>query len=269
LLLLVSGCGVADAREAALKEASTKPLSSTNAWQPGLVALSDYTASGFGPAGYPNVVAQAIVDNGDTQLAAPQELLQSVSLKTSDLNGITIALMDKGDTLEQPTLDFCGASFASESKRVHRRQVAGSFNNNSSWISSEAVLYESPAAAQQAIDEMVAAKKACPEGHVFKSDLGTDITVNFFPAPGPNNTVLVPADKRVILNVIEKSSDTNLTPQRIFMAIQVRGSLLVAFYVVEGNAETFTQANLDALYGFVTAITDRMNALDPTEIGLN
>lgn len=268
VVLLLSGCGVSAARDAALKEAATKPLPSANSWMPGLVALSDYPSSGFGPAGYPSVEDQAPIDNGDTTMAAPQELLASVSLKSADLNKISISLMDKGDTLEQPTLDFCGKKFASESLRVHRRQVAGTFNNNASWISSEAVLYTSPAAAQQAIDEMVAAKKACPDGTVYKDELGNDVTIKFYPAPGPSTTLLVGADQRVILNAIETPADEASAPQRIFMAIQVRGSLLVAFYLVEGSTETYSQSNLDVLYGFVSAITERINAVDKTEIGL-
>ena len=268
MMLALSGCGISDAREAALKEANTKPLSSTNSWQPGLVALSDYTASGFGPAGYPNVDASAIFDDsGDQPLIAPQELLQSISLKSADLNNVEIALIENGDTLNRPTLEFCGATFASESLRVHRRQVAGTFNGTS-WISSEAVIYKSPAAAQQAIDEMVAAKKACPDDTVYKNSVGEDVTINFFAAPGPNETVLVPAEQRVILNFTEKSSASGATPARSFLALQVRGNVLLAFYLVEDIETTFTQDGLDVLYGFVSALTKRLNALDPTEIGL-
>lgn len=268
-VLLLSGCGVSAARDAALLEANTKPLPSVNAWIPGLVGLSDYSSSGFGPAGYPNVDGQSSADAPQNDLTGEQALLDSTSLQTSDLADVPISLMEDGDTLNAPTLDFCGKKFASEDLRKHRRQVAGTFNNGGSWISSESVLYSSPAAAKQAIAEMVAAKKACPNGTTFQDDTGKSFALTFFPAPGPNETQLQPADSRVILNSIETPADSAQAPQRIFMALQVRGSLLVAFYVVEGTSETFSQDNLDALYGFVSLLTERMNAIDPAEIGLD
>ena len=269
IVLMLSGCGVSAARESALREAKTKPLPSVNAWVPGLVALSDYSSSGLGPVGYPNVDGKSSQGDSTNQLSGAQALLDSTSLQTSDLASVTISLMENGDTLKTPTLDFCGKKYASEDLRAHRRQVAGTFNNGGSWVSSESVLYESPAAAQQAITELVAAKKACPEGTTYKGKMGTDISMSFFAAPGPNETQLQPAGSRVILNFIETPSDSAQSTQRIFMAVQVRGSLLVAFYVVEGTSETFTQDNLDALYGFVSLLTERMNAADSAAIGLN
>lgn len=266
VMLVLSGCGIAEARESALKVANTDPLSSVNAWTPGLVALPDYPSSGFGPNGYPGVdSAQPIKDS----LGDVQAFLDSLSLQTSDLQDVPLGLIENGDSIAGVTLDFCGQEYSSEALRVHRRQIAGTFNGGGSWISSEVVQYESTAAAQQAISELVAAKKACPENSVFKNSDGAEMKINFFAAPGPNDTVLVPAKQRVIMHFIETPSDTNEIPRRLFVAVQVRGNTLVALYFVEGQSEPYDQETLDAVYGVVSLLTGRLNGADSTAVGLS
>jgi len=263
--LLLSGCGIAEARESALKIANTDPLASVNAWTPGLVGLPDYQSSGFGPNGYPGV------DSGqgtESPLGDIQGFLDGLSLQSSDLQNVTVELIKNGDSLEGATLDFCGADYASEQLRTHRRQVAGTFNNGGSWISSEVVQYQTPAAAQQAIDELVAAKKSCPENNVFTDGTGEEMKINFYAAPGPNETVLVPAKQRVIMHFVETPTDTAQIARRLFLAVQVRGNTLVALYFVEGQPEPYDQSTLDAVYGVVSLLTERLNSADSTSVGL-
>ena len=264
--LLVSGCGIAEARESALKIANTDPLSSVNAWTPGLVALPDYQASGFGPNGYPGVDS---AQGTESPLGDVQGFLDSLSLQSSDLQDVPLALIADGDSLAGATLDFCGAEYSSENLRVHRRQIAGTFNGGGSWISSEVVQYQSPAAAQQAIDELVATKKSCPENGIFSDSTGEEMKINFFAAPGPNDTVLVDPKQRVIMHFVETPTDTTNIPRRLFVAVQVRGNTLVALYFVEGQPDPYDQETLDAVYGVVSLLTERLNNADAASVGLS
>jgi len=174
---LMSGCGLQSARQHALETAAVKPLTGSNNWMPGLVGMSGYKASGLGPNGYPGVAAET----GQDQLDPAQAFLASISMQAADLkSGVTVDLITDGDSLKGATLDFCGGTYPSESKRLVRRQVAA-FDSTGAFagLSTEVVQYESPEAAQQAIDEIVAQKKNCPDGHTYTDETGAKHTIKF------------------------------------------------------------------------------------------
>ncbi len=263
--LVLTGCGVQEARDRALAEAAVKPLSQPNSWVPGLVALPDYLSSGLGPAGYPGVDIEAGNPNGE--LDPVQEFLDSIGIRSEDLNGTGIVdVINKGDTLAAPTLDFCGKEFASENRRLARRQVAA-FNLDGTYggVSTEAVQYESIAAAQKAIDEMVAAKAACPDGTTYVGNDGVEYTVTFHPASGPDNTVLVDAGQRAILHMVTTSAET---AQRSLIALQVRGNTLLGIYVSETGDTPFDQDVLDSIFGLISRISERLMNADPVMVGI-
>ena len=258
--LVLSGCTLDALRAGSIAEAKVLPLDQPNSWLPGLVGLPDFAASGLGPVGYPNVVATS------TELDPTQEFLAAIGLQASDFSTeATIQLIRQGDTLAGATLDFCGGVYESEDLRLARRQVVAiGSDGNPLGFSSEAVQYESPEAAQQAIDEMVAQKLKCPNGTSYTADDGVSYELNFYPAPGPAATILVPAKQRVILNMT-KTSTTSKSAN--FLALQIRGNTLVAIYASMVSDSQFDQTTLDSLFGLVSATTQRLLDASPEDIG--
>lgn len=255
--LLLTGCGLADARESAVRLAAIKPFGTTDTWLPGLVGIDGYGGKGLGPVGYANVSEGA-------GLGPTQEFLATLLVQQSDLTtGMTISLIPQGSSLAGPTLDFCGGSFASESLRLARRQVAAfDASGNFAGISTEAVQYETMDAAQQALDELVAQKQKCPDGTSYVDADGVTHTVSFFPAPAPNTTKL--RDQHVVLHQLDKSE---LGDQRSLLVWQVRGNVLLATYFSGAGSEPFDQTTLDSIFVLVTTMTERLQAADSVDVG--
>ncbi|MEY4347797.1 MAG: hypothetical protein RIS43_216 [Actinomycetota bacterium] len=263
-MMLLSSCGLSEARDKALAEAAVQPLSLENNWLPGLVAYPDYPAQGLGPQGYPGVSGS----DSNAPENATQKFLASLGLQASDLrSGFTVKLYDTdGATLNAPTLDFCGATYATEEMRVERRQVEATASDSVfTFLSSEAVQYESVSAARLALKEVIDTKKKCPNGYQFEDVDGVTQTMTFHPAPGPATTVLVPATDRAILHFTQSSQNYSDTA---FIAYQIRGNTLLAFYAVINGDQPLTQEELDNVYGVVSKLSSRLLAAKPVEVGL-
>ncbi len=252
MALVVSGCGLTDARNAALAEARVKPLDMANSLRPGLVGMPDYPATGWGQSAL-----------APTSPGSVQTRLQEIGLQASDLaSGLTVKTEPDGTSLGIPTLDFCAANYPSESLRTAREQRAvydkqGSF----AGLSTEVVLYKTAAAAQQALREATAARIACPVGKPVKTYDGHTIVFAFHPAPGPSNTPLVPADSRLIIHTTMKVDGQ---PQTAFLVYQVQGRVLAALYAVDATGKPMAQSALDLLYGFAGDIATRLKSIAPT-----
>jgi hypothetical protein len=105
--------------------------------------------------------------------SADQRTLAAVSLAPSDVGpGYDVSLIDEGDQLSQPTLDFCGLRFASEADREARRQVAATDSSGLPLLGTEAVLYRDQAGAAQAMGELRGMRGRCPSGPVQNPSIG-------------------------------------------------------------------------------------------------
>lgn len=67
----------------------------------------------------------------------------------------------------EPTLDLCNGTFPSESLRTARLQVAGVDNQGTLQLSTEAVLYSTPAGGAQAFSELTSTAAGCPASPVI------------------------------------------------------------------------------------------------------
>ena len=248
--LLLSGCGLADARKAAIAGAEVKPLDMATSLRPGLVGLADYPATGWEPSQSSTNSGSGIVD---------PMLLDIIGLQQSDVgSSMQVATIPDGDTLNAPTLDFCDGRYASEQLRVARMQKAVyDSDGNFAGISSEVVVYTNAAAAKQALDETIKARKACPTGRTFTSRDGQKLSFTFHTAPGPTETPLVDADSRLIVHT---TMVVDGEKRRNFLVYQVYGRVLVALYVSETGAKPFDQTALDSFYGLAGDFADRLRA---------
>ncbi len=250
--LAVSGCGLTDARDAALAEARVKPLDMADSLRPGLVGMPDYPATGWG-----NSAPAA------TTSATVQARLQQIGLQAAELGpALTVRTEPDGTSLGIPTLDFCAANYPSEALRSARDQRAAYDKHGSfAGISSEVVLYQSDAAAQQALHEVTAARIACPVDKPVKTFDGHTIVFAFHPAPGPSNTPLLPADARLIIHTTMKVDGQ---PQTAFLVYQVQGRVLAALYAVDTTGKPMAQSALDPLYGLAGDMANRLRTIAPT-----
>ncbi len=94
-----------------------------------------------------------------------------------------IVLYQNGNTLRDPTLDLCNGRFPSESLRSARLQVVDVDASGSASLSTEAVLYRSSGATEQAFAELRAVRAACPDTPVASPTDGTKETTRFLAAP--------------------------------------------------------------------------------------
>lgn len=246
--LLLSGCGLADARNQAIANAAVKPLDMDANLRPGLVGLPDYPATGWEYS--PNGVA-----------AVPKQpaSLEGIGLQPNDVGGaLTVATIPDGETLGAPTLDFCDGTYASEALRVERLQKAAYDSSGSfAGLSSEVVVYKSPAAAKQALAEVIAVRKACPTNTTFTSKDGHTLSFAFHSAPGPASTPLVDADSRLIVHT---TMVVDGVKRRAFLVYQIYGRVLAALYVSEPGAQPFNQTSLDSFFALAGDIADRLRS---------
>ena len=96
----------------------------------------------------------------------------------------TVQLLDGGNLVDgQTTLDLCNGTFPSEGLRTARLQVVEYAADGTAVLSTEAVLYRTPANAAQAMSELRSVVKNCPDSPVV-SPVGEDtVTTQFGPAP--------------------------------------------------------------------------------------
>ncbi len=133
------------------------------------------------------VIGVAVSGSGTPARQSDQSLLRQFSMQQSDLPaGTTFAVIGGGNQVHgQVTLDLCGHHFDSESLRVARHQVAAANAARTTGLSTEAVLYQSPAATAQAFAEIRQAQAQCPPGKFVQSDVAGEpaLAYSFGAAP--------------------------------------------------------------------------------------
>jgi hypothetical protein len=98
--------------------------------------------------------------------------------------GNIVALQDQGASLSVATLDLCNGTFASEKNRTARRQVAmGNAVLGQLDLSTEAVLYRTPANATNAFSELRSVVAHCPSGPVVSPVGEPTVSMKFAAAP--------------------------------------------------------------------------------------
>lgn len=248
--IVLTGCGISEARDSAIALANVKPLDMATSLRPGLVGLTDYPATGWEPS------ALDVVENSD---AIDPMLLESIGLQQSDVgSSMQIATIPDGDSLLGATMDFCDGRYPSENLRAARLQRA-TYDQNGGFvgISTEVVVYANAAAAQQALAEVIAVRKSCPVGKEITARDGARLTHFFHSAPGPAETPLVDAESRLIVHTTMLVNDE---PRRAFIVYQIYGRVLAALYVSEEGKTPFDQATLDSFYELAGDIADRLRA---------
>ena len=181
---------------------------------------------------------------------ATNGVLRSFSLRQSDLpTGQQLGLLDGGtDPVNQPTLDLCNGTFASEAKRAARYQVAAQADDGSTPISTEAVLYDDAAASTQAFAELQSVARKCPTTPVT-SPVGEPTTITSFGASPDASWPAVAGVQRLAYHVTVTDSSGNKNASTIVYLR--RGKALLGLYLPESP-----QGSLSASVQGKTAVAD-------------
>ncbi len=142
---------------------------------------------------------------------------------------VNVFVIPGGDQVAgQATLDLCNGTYPSEALRTARLQVAASTASGDTLLSTEAVLYRSPAAAAQALSELRSVTARCPDRPVTSPVGEPTTTTTFGPAPdtGWPNT---PGVQRQAYDVT--STDQSGQSDHSVAIYLRRGRVLLALYV--------------------------------------
>ena len=136
----------------------------------------------------------------------------------------TVLPMGGGTTLNDPSLDLCNGSFASERDRTERRQVVALKEGSTfTFLSTEVVRYSSAAAASAAQKELVKVLAQCQAEKGYKDTTGT----------------LVPYDFKTLTNIpAGVVSDSNRVFVHTVIGAGPTSRTLLGFY--QFNGDTFT-----------------------------
>lgn len=199
---------------------------------------------------------------------AEQAILQSISLRPSDLaTGYGVQLIPGGSQVKgQVTLDLCNQTFASERLRVARRQVEDvGPTARASFLSTEAVIYTSPAATATVFSELRSAAAHCATGYVIGPQGPPANKTRLLRAPDAS-WPSVPGVQRL---AYDQTIATRGKPS--FQAITIflrRGRVLLGVYFEFSGKRTLptTIDGLRSIERIAHVFEERMAALPPSAV---
>jgi len=174
--------------------------------------------------------------------SAAQRTLSQYGFTSEDFAGEWNVLpMNKGTTLEDPSLDLCAGDYKSESDRRERRQVVAVKNSTPYiFLSSEVVRYVSEGAAQRALFELKEKYQKCQIDGGGNERSGAFIKYSFLEIPKFNFNSMV-TDNRVIAYAKIGEGDSTRT---LFAIYQFQGSIFSGVYVIRDSKTNFSTDEL-------------------------
>jgi hypothetical protein len=186
-------------------------------------------------------------------------LLAGLIVSDSDVAPtLTVAGLQGGNGLTQPTLDLCNGTFPSESMRTARLQVAAVDGQGDTALSTEAVLYSSGAGTSGAFSELKATSAACPSGPVDSPVGQPTVTTHFGPAPDgawPQE----PSVERLAF-AFDTTSATGETSHSIAVYLR-RGRVLLGVYFSHPESSTAVVEGHTAIPEIVNVFAARLAKL--------
>ena len=241
---LLVGFGVAtvvlNARDKGSDSSATSPLSPSTPSSPGATV----------PSTTPNRVP------ADRNAGA----LGEVILRQSDVPAAdSVVLLGHGADLTVATLDLCNGTFASETQRTARRQVALVDSQSNVVLSTEAVLYGKPSGGAQAFDELRSVAAHCPSTPV-KSPVGEDTATTIMGAAPDGAWPRTPSVERLAYDFHTTDAITGDRSHSIAVYLR-RGRALMGVYF---NQPDGAQVAVDAkttVAGIVAVFESRLAKL--------
>jgi hypothetical protein len=186
--------------------------------------------------------------------------LAGIVLQQSDVaSTILVQPIQGGDRVAgQPTLDLCNGTFASESQRTARLQVAAYDGQATELLSTEAVLYTSAAASQQAFAELKSVAAQCPSRPVVSPVGEATVTTKFNAAPD-SAWAQTPSVTRQAYDFV---TDDGVGDTEHSIAVYLRrGRVLMGVYFSQPDSPQITVAGQNTIEKIAAVFANRIAAL--------
>jgi len=185
-------------------------------------------------------------------------LLAGLVVTDADVGpGLTVAGLQGGNGLTQPTLDLCNGTFPSEAARTARLQVAAVDRQGNTVLSTEAVLYSGGAGTAGAFSELKATAAACPAGPVDSPVGEPTVTTHF--APAPDATWPPVASVERLAFAFDTTNSTGQTSRSVAVYLR-RGRALLGVYFSQPDSPPVVQGQT-TLPDVVKVFADRLAKL--------
>jgi len=167
----------------------------------------------------------------------------------------TVLPMGGGTKLDDPSLDLCNGTFASEKDRVERRQVvATKVGSTFSFLSTEVVKYSSTAAATAAQKELVKVLAQCQADKGYKDATGALVPYDFKTLKNIPAGVVSEGNRVFVHAVI----DEGVRARTLLGFYQFNGDTFTGLYVM--NAEGFSEAQVAKWLKVAVTMAQRLQA---------
>jgi hypothetical protein len=164
--------------------------------------------------------------------------------------------MERGTTLQDPTLDLCAANYTSELGREVRRQISVTkVGSPYLFLSSESVKYKSVAAAEAALTELKKNYEAC-----VKNKGGTEnglFTAYAFQNLPKSDAMLVAEEKRV---VVRATIGTGAAARQLLAFYQYSGAYFTGLYVVLAGEKPIADTEVLRWFDVAEVMAKRLEA---------
>ena len=169
-----------------------------------------------------------------------QSVLAKYGFRSSDFGQEwTVLPMQKGTTLEDPSLDLCNGVFASEKERVERRQVIATKEGSTfAFLSTEVVRYSSAAAASAAQKELVKVLADCKTNKGYTNAAGTLVPYDFKALNNIPAGVVSESNRVFVYTNIDSGANT----RTLLGFYQFNGDIFTGLYVM--NTAGFSDAQV-------------------------
>lgn len=213
------------------------------------------------------VVASCLLLGGCQQvrdaLGAPTdtELLEAVSLTESDAADGAVFEPYVGGTevVGEVSLDLCYGDFPSEDLRVGRNQVGIGDQAGETWVSSEAILYSTPAEAEQAMGELEQARENCPDEPVAPPrDDRQPLTWTFVDPPDADWPQEPGVVRQAYAFTVRNADGDELASTATYLQ---RGRMILALYATPPDSPATTLRNAPTPARFVEVMGNRLAGL--------
>jgi hypothetical protein len=179
--------------------------------------------------GSAGVAAAASASSGTSQGPAPKPTsLPDLLVQPRDTTrALSVHLLPGGDQVkDQPTLDLCNQTYASESLRTQRLQDVAT-DKSGAVLSTEAVLYRNAAATKQAFRELRRVAKSCPKGPVPDPETGSSTSTTFHPTPDTDWPQTPPVERQAFSVTTTDANSATADSLAVYLR---RGRVLLGVY---------------------------------------
>jgi hypothetical protein len=184
-----------------------------------------------------------------------QVKLAKLGFRPDDFSQEWVVLpMGGGTKLDDPSLDLCNGTFASEKDRVERRQVvATKVGSTFTFLSTEVVKYSSVAAASAAQKELVKVLAQCQTDKGYKDATGALVPYDFKALKNIPAGVVSEGSRVFVHAVI----DSGTRARTLLGFYQFNGDTLTGLYVM--NSDGFSDAQVAKWLKVAVTMANRLS----------